>query len=698
MTLHNTDNVSLIFSACIPWWSNEQADRGNLPSGDTWEIGKYVDIVIPLVYDGIGHTVDDIVLRVSDEIIERPTVVGINAKEFASYEELLSTIQNLDSFYANNSNYLGCSIFEYRSLLELYKLKESHSVYPLIGRGLQAIDALENGVLESANLADSRTLGAAIQGLKTAISLIPVPATKLAVKVTGKLAKFTIKELVAWIMEQQIDVDTLHEFYLQGYFSDTMTEMRKEIISLDPDLQQYKDIFPADAEFVVDLQAYLDYVQQVGTNYPAQLSNLIEAHEARKEEMLVNDLIILGGGIALIVVKGGTGTPVLFYSAFDKSYTLVTGINDIEEEVELYYCLVATCHRQSDEAIYYANQIAKGLQYISEKIKTNDFSFPKITVTPFADGGALVKNDCHKAVRVKVEHLVTLRTEIPPDSIPPSPEALETHQYGNTYELSLGMGEEVFFLKPPPPDSIEEWIDKVSRWNLKIEETVLIRVFYGEEETGPVALKSCLSKCDYLVHEEYDETIKDYGTMEGTTAAIIDIKVEGQEISSEVVAKIRDLDIQIEAQPNKVIVKVGSVKEKGRTITINIDKTVLSIEEINEVSVLYDGKEIKLADNYTDVLNPNDEHNPEYLVLIGAEGIQVLVSIPNFSTHTITVAKRTVAYNIFSWFNQILFGIPIIGDIVRFLDTIIPGYGSLLFIIISVASLILLVVLMSKLK
>lgn len=72
----------------------------------------------------------------------------------------------------------------------------------------------------------------------------------------------------------------------------------------------------------------------------------------------------------------------------------------------------------------------------------------------------------------------------------------------------------------------------------------------------------------------------------------------------------------------------------------NIENTVLPIPSIENILVLFDGKEIGMADNYADVLNPNDENVPEYLVLLGARSTQVLVSIPHFSTHTIEITRR----------------------------------------------------------
>ena len=124
---------------------------------------------------------------------------------------------------------------------------------------------------------------------------------------------------------------------------------------------------------------------------------------------------------------------------------------------------------------------------------------------------------------------------------------------------------------------------------------------------------------------------------------IVESKVpsEGEEV--EIISKediySPEMSVETDAKPGKVIVKVSSDVPKGRTIVINIDYDTLPISELDELLILYDGMEIGLADDYADVLNPYNEDVPEYLVLMGARGIQVLLSIPYFSTHTIEISK-----------------------------------------------------------
>jgi len=124
----------------------------------------------------------------------------------------------------------------------------------------------------------------------------------------------------------------------------------------------------------------------------------------------------------------------------------------------------------------------------------------------------------------------------------------------------------------------------------------------------------------------------------GDLGAYITIKVVAG--ASEIRKEFQHQDIQLEVEVSvgeKVEVTVSSEVEKGKTVILNIDDHTLPVLQLDGIIVLYDNEEIGPADDYEDVLDPTDENVPEYLILIGEKGIQVLVSIPRFSTHTITI-------------------------------------------------------------
>ena len=71
----------------------------------------------------------------------------------------------------------------------------------------------------------------------------------------------------------------------------------------------------------------------------------------------------------------------------------------------------------------------------------------------------------------------------------------------------------------------------------------------------------------------------------------------------------------------------------GRSFVLNISKETLA----SVSKVLVDGNEITKASSYADALDPSDENEPEFFVLEGRAGLQVVLSIPSFSTRTVVL-------------------------------------------------------------
>jgi|GEM_PF-2607107 len=86
----------------------------------------------------------------------------------------------------------------------------------------------------------------------------------------------------------------------------------------------------------------------------------------------------------------------------------------------------------------------------------------------------------------------------------------------------------------------------------------------------------------------------------------------------------------------------GNETGGGKTIVINIDGSVFDLS--SQILVNYDGESISMADDINDVLDPNDDGaHPEYLIVLGSNGAQLLVSVPHFSEHTIEFFVQQVA-------------------------------------------------------
>lgn len=100
--------------------------------------------------------------------------------------------------------------------------------------------------------------------------------------------------------------------------------------------------------------------------------------------------------------------------------------------------------------------------------------------------------------------------------------------------------------------------------------------------------------------------------------------------------------------PMRVV--VSSELTEGRTIVLNVDEALLASSDPEHLILRYfdlrdDGTETEVvfglaAGGLQDILDPADDGGqPEYWVVQDANGLQVLVSVPHWSVHAITVAS-----------------------------------------------------------
>lgn len=111
---------------------------------------------------------------------------------------------------------------------------------------------------------------------------------------------------------------------------------------------------------------------------------------------------------------------------------------------------------------------------------------------------------------------------------------------------------------------------------------------------------------------------------------------QGGQFRSEV-AELSDVSVMASQSRDGVLMLVSSDNETGRTIVAHVDRSALP-GNASGMEVRFDGEPIELADDLADVLDPSNDNGAEYVILEGQGGVQVLVSVPSFSTHTVEVA------------------------------------------------------------
>lgn len=103
-----------------------------------------------------------------------------------------------------------------------------------------------------------------------------------------------------------------------------------------------------------------------------------------------------------------------------------------------------------------------------------------------------------------------------------------------------------------------------------------------------------------------------------------------------------DIQMVARASYDRVDITISSVTNVGKTILVSLDKETLPQIAHGDAEILFDGVPTQAADSLADVLDATDDGGvAEYFVLAGDAGNQVLVSIPHFSVHSVTMQPRT---------------------------------------------------------
>jgi hypothetical protein len=97
-----------------------------------------------------------------------------------------------------------------------------------------------------------------------------------------------------------------------------------------------------------------------------------------------------------------------------------------------------------------------------------------------------------------------------------------------------------------------------------------------------------------------------------------------------------------------IAVQLSANLTEGRTVVMHVDPALLGNATPDRLELRYyddhsDGSRTEVvfakAASIADVLDPtNDGGRPEYWVVSDSDGLQVLVSVPHWSTHTVTLA------------------------------------------------------------
>jgi len=135
-----------------------------------------------------------------------------------------------------------------------------------------------------------------------------------------------------------------------------------------------------------------------------------------------------------------------------------------------------------------------------------------------------------------------------------------------------------------------------------------------------------------IVHSDFNEELINAAIENNTVGGMISIDKGMPEFESYTNVTIEEISIE---NGNVTVVVEGDKTSTGRIIILDVDKETL--DPFKPIGVIYDGVIISMAYDLNDVFDLDESEDPEYIITQGANGSQIIVSIPSYSTHEITV-------------------------------------------------------------
>ena len=113
------------------------------------------------------------------------------------------------------------------------------------------------------------------------------------------------------------------------------------------------------------------------------------------------------------------------------------------------------------------------------------------------------------------------------------------------------------------------------------------------------------------------------------------------ELTSAVATSYGALSVATAATKSRVDITLASSLSAGQTLLVSLDPDTIPGMARGKASIRFDGEAVAQATSYADILDPDDDQGaPEYFVLAGDAGTQVLVSAPSSGVHTVTLEEQ----------------------------------------------------------
>ena len=144
---------------------------------------------------------------------------------------------------------------------------------------------------------------------------------------------------------------------------------------------------------------------------------------------------------------------------------------------------------------------------------------------------------------------------------------------------------------------------------------------------------------EQATHEENEQITNDVENAKNDKTVAAEVNIEAGNVDMTSIDS--DIAVHIDNSTNdEVNISVSAPDQTGpKIIIVNLNSTTIDVANVKYLHIEYDGRSIAPATDINAVLHPASTDEPTYAIIITQNGAQVLVSIPHFSPHTITISK-----------------------------------------------------------
>jgi len=129
----------------------------------------------------------------------------------------------------------------------------------------------------------------------------------------------------------------------------------------------------------------------------------------------------------------------------------------------------------------------------------------------------------------------------------------------------------------------------------------------------------------------------DMGTIHSAVAA--EVNIQNQNVKTTSMDNSVSVDTS-NSTSDSVEINVSAPDQTGpKVILINLSNTTINVGNLEYLGIMYDGKPIAPAANVDAILHAKSTDNPNFAIIVTQTGAQILVLVPHFSTHTITLTN-----------------------------------------------------------